>query len=210
MTDQELIDYYADLLIIQYIGKDNAYATIQALVTPVIMNQLPTQVMNAFNVTGDDTAVGDQLDILGKYVGVTRTGYNFSEAITLDDADFLSLIRIAIVQNNNGSSLYDIEALLDEFFPDQIFTFDYQDMTMGYIIDTTVGSLDLIELFVIEGLLPKPMAVLLRYVIYVPFPTTLFGFRNYLYANTNATPFNLYTDYNTDWKWLSYANGIAP
>jgi hypothetical protein len=46
-TDQELIDYYADLLILQYKQKPKAYATIQTIVKNVIMNQLPVAVENA-------------------------------------------------------------------------------------------------------------------------------------------------------------------
>lgn len=62
MTTQELIDYYANLLILQYIGQPRAYATIQALVEPTIMDQLPITVQNAFDL---ETAVGAQLDTIG-------------------------------------------------------------------------------------------------------------------------------------------------
>lgn len=39
MSTQDLINYYANLLILQYIGKPKAYATIQTLVNPVVMPQ---------------------------------------------------------------------------------------------------------------------------------------------------------------------------
>lgn len=309
MTTQELIDYYADLLILQYIGKEKAYATIQALTTPVVMPQtsvqeisfeeaptsgtfvvsydsvssaainwndseaaiqtklqaitglgsvtvageiadlsllvtftgvtppaellilesttldasgdtvtpeiaevsetLPLAVMNGFNLTGDNTAVGDQLDVLGKYAGVTRSGYSFSGPITLDDTDFLSLIQIAIIKNNAGSSLSVIQDLIEQFFSGSMLVFDYQDMSMSYLVSTTVGSLELIQLFILQGLLPKPMGVNLRLVIYAPVINNFFGFRTYLLPAFNAAPFNSYTDYQTDRPWLSYANAIA-
>ena len=216
MTTLELLEYYADLLILQYNGKPNASGTIETFANPIIMPQtstqtiefssepdsgaftltyddvatasiayndnaaaiqtklravtglssvtvtgsiasgltvtftgvtppalllvegtntlqdgsddvtititetdltLPLAVQNGYNLTGDDTAIGDQLDVIGKYAGVSRSGQGFSTNITLDDADFLQLIRAAIVQNSSGSSLYDIQALIAEFFP---------------------------------------------------------------------------------------------
>lgn len=207
-TTQELIDYYANLLILQYIGKPNAYATIQTLVTPVIMDQLPTQVENAFDLMGVTPALGDQLDILGKYAGVTRSGNGFTGPITLDDADFLSLVLMAIIKNNSGSSLKDIQALLFQFFPGEILVFDYKDMRMSYLVSSVVGSIDLVQLFVTEGLLPKPMGVALALVIYAPVITTFFGFRTYELPAFNASPFNTYTTYHMDYPWLSYADAV--
>lgn len=156
-TTQELINYYANLLIIQYIGKAKAYAHIQTLVTPVVMDQLPLSVQNAFNLTG---SVGVQLDVLGKYIGVKRSGYGLSgQPITLNDADFLKLIQLALLTNSAQSDLNTIQSLLQIFFAGELFVFDYQDMRMSYFINSSIGSPDLIQLFITEGLLPKPMAV---------------------------------------------------
>ena len=210
MNTQDIINYYASLLILQYVGKPKAYATIQTLVTPVVMDQLPTQVMNAFNLTGTSTAVGVQLNVLGKYQGVTRSGYGFGGVpITLDDADFLTFIQMAIIRNNSGSSLADIQRLLQQFFPGQILVFDYQNMQMSYLVSSAIGSQNLMQLFVNEGLLPKPMGVGLSVVIYAPVITTFFGFRTYLLPGHNNTPFNSYTDYQTDRPWLSYQNAVV-
>jgi hypothetical protein len=208
MTTQEIIEYYANLLIIQYVGKPKAYATIETLVDPVVMDQLPTQVLNGFNLLGDDTAVGIQLDILGKYAGVVRTGYTFSGPITLNDADFLSLIKMATVQNSAGSSLADIQNLLVTFFPGQILVFDYQNMQMSYLVSTDLGSQQLLQLFILQGLLPKPMGVQLSLIIYAPDVTNFFGFRTYPLNSANNKPFNSYADYQMDWPWLSYAYAI--
>lgn len=46
MTTQELINYYANLLIIQYLGKARAYAHIQTLATPVVMPQVSIQTIS--------------------------------------------------------------------------------------------------------------------------------------------------------------------
>ncbi len=304
-STRALVAYYADLLILQYIGKARAYATIEATIAPVVMPQtsvqtitfaeapasgsfvlsydgvptaaidwndsaasiqtelrtipglgditvageiaglvvtitftgvtapaelleldsstlnvddpvlaetdliLPLAVQNGFNLTGSEIAVGAQLDVLGKYAGVSRSGLGFTQNITLDDDDFLSLIQMAIAKNSAGSSLYEIQALMHQFFPDQILIFDYQNMRMSYLISTAVGSQDLIQLFVTEGLLPAPMAVQVALIIYAPIITDFFGFRTYDAAAYNSSPFNTYADYQMDWPWLSYTNAIS-
>lgn len=66
---QKIIDYYMNLLIIQYHEKPKAKATIQAYVKALLADGLMLDVDTAFNL---DTAVGVQLDTIGKYVGVDR------------------------------------------------------------------------------------------------------------------------------------------
>ena len=75
MSDASLVDYYADTLILQYIGKPKAYATVQAFVDALMIFDLIKDVENGYDVL---TAVGVQLDILGKYAGIARsiTGFN--------------------------------------------------------------------------------------------------------------------------------------
>ena len=69
---QQLHDYYSNLLIIQYNGKPKARAHVQFLVDLIFANVLILQIQDAFDWR---TAVGLQLDIIGKWVGVTRN-YN--------------------------------------------------------------------------------------------------------------------------------------
>lgn len=206
MTTQEIIDYYADLLIIQYDKKTKAYATIQAIISNIIMDQLPTQVMNAFNV---DDAVGVQLDTLGEYNGVSRSAYSFEGPIVLSDADFRTMIVIAVIKNSAGSSLYEIQDLLHTFFPDTILIFDYRSMRIGYYFDSSVGSQDLAEVFVKNSFLPKPMGVQLSAMIYSNNIDSFYGFRTYTHAGYNNTGMNDYIDYQTDHPWLSYINSIS-
>lgn len=207
MTTQQLIEYYSNLLILQYHDKTKAVATIEAQVAPVIMDQLPTTVENAFNLL---TAYGAQLDVLGTYVGVTRTGSGFQgQVITLDDNDFRILIQIAIIQNKNGSSLSDIQDLLQEFFPNgEILVFDYQTMRLSYLIDSNFVSADLVQLFVTEGLLPYPMAVTRSSIVWVPIIDEFFGFRTYFGAGVYNNPFNTYDSYITTWPWLNYDDTV--
>lgn len=226
MTAQELINYYANLLIIQFIGKPKAYATIQALVAPVIMNQLPLLVQNAFNMDG--TAIGVQLDVLGKYAGVTRTGYGLTgQPITLNDADFFTFIKLAILTNSSGSDLATIEKLLNGFFPGELFVFDHKEMRMSYLINSTIGSQNLVQLFITEGLLPKPMGVQLAAPIYndnlkffgmvsakdvstyaIQNSISITAAANAAATADNISPFNSAADPITG-EWLSAALGVA-
>lgn len=176
MTTEEIILYYSNLLILQYRTQPKAIATMEALVTPIIMDQLPLAVQNAFEI---GTAVGTQLDVLGKYTGVTRYGVGFDgQPITLGDFDFTQLIKLAIITNNSGSSLFTIDTLLNTYFPNEIFAFDDADMHMSYLISSSIGSQNLVEMFVTQNLLPKPMGVELASVIYLP-AIGIFGMPDY-------------------------------
>lgn len=193
-----------------------AGATAVTIAFPEIDRPLPLAVENGFDITPQastiskpgNTAVGVQLDIIGKYAGVTRTGPGFTANITLNDADFLSLIRMAILVNYAGSSLYDIQNLIYTFFSGLILVFDYQNMALSYVISQSVGSYELVQRFIVGGLLPKPMAVQVSSIIYIPVVTGVFGFRTYTLPGYNVSPFNSYSSYNTNWPWLSYTNAI--
>lgn len=204
----DLSTYYANLLVIQYLTQPKAFSTMQLMVEPVIMGLLPNAVQNAFNLIGDDIAVGVQLDTLGKYVGVTRTGYGFYGPITLDDADFLSLIQMAIVRNSSKSSLAAIQSLLNQFFPGEIYVFDYANMNMSYLISTTVGNQNLIDLFVTEKILPKPMGVGLS-VIAAPVINAFFALRTYPAAASPLTVgLQTYGTFVTTKLLLTYTDAI--
>lgn len=71
---QNLKDYYANLLIVQYNGLPKASATIKMLVDLMYINAILMQIRDGFNWK---TAVGKQLDIIGQWVGVSRS-YNGS------------------------------------------------------------------------------------------------------------------------------------
>ncbi len=66
---QDLIDYYANLLIIQYHNKPKAKATIELLAGEVLADGILFDIRDGYAV---DSAVGTQLDVIGKYVGVDR------------------------------------------------------------------------------------------------------------------------------------------
>lgn len=224
LSDITVTGSFADGFIVSFIGVSPvAFPLIAASnsllngVTPVTITitetdeTLPFAIQNGYNLTGDNIASGNQLDILGKYVGVTRTAKGFTQQITLNDSDFLSLIKIAILKNNAGSDLYTIQQLLFEFFPNQIFVFDFKNMRMSYLISSSVGSQYLIELFITQNLLPVPMAVELASIIYAPIIDAFYGFCDYeLPAPLSGnSPMNDYLDYRTDYPWLDYQDAIT-
>lgn len=169
---------------------------------------LPLAVQNGYNLLGDSPAVGVQLDILGKYAGVTRNGNSTTgQPITLNDADFLTLIQVAIISNNSFSSLFEINNLLFGFFGTKILCVDNANMTLDYLI-SSISSTDLIELFITENVLPHPMGVRISVIIYAPIVDAFFGFITYdnPVQPMITRPFNNYDDYQTDWPWFSYSD----
>lgn len=206
MTTQEIVDYYVNLLIQQYINLSKARGTIEAFVTDTIMDQLPNSVNDAFNI---DSAVGAQLDIIGKYVGQTRFNYTFTELVSLSDSDFRLLIKLAIVQNNSGSSLYEIKKLLNDFFQDTVLVFDSKNMVLGYFLDSDANNQTIAEIFIKQNLLPKPSGVGLSCVIYLPNINNFFGFRTYNQAGYNNSGLNTYSNYHTDRHWLQFSDVLS-
>lgn len=199
-TVAELKKYYSDLLILQYLNQPRAMAMIQTVVEPVIMNQLPIDVQNAFAL---GTAEGVQLDVIGKYVGVSRTGYGLDgQVITLDDDDYTTLIKMVIIRNNSGSSLATIQSLLAANFPGEIFISDNQTMGLNYLIKESLGTSDLLELLVTGGYLPRPMAVEVSATIVPDIEFPFFGFYDSSNPGATISGFNFYEFYNLNSPWL--------
>jgi hypothetical protein len=205
MTVNEIVEYYVNLLIIQYANKAKARATIDALVRPVVMDKVTLDVQEGFNL---DTAVGSQLDMIAKYVGVTRSASTLSGYTTLSDEDFRTLIKFGVVQNNGESSLYEIQTKLNIFFAGFYSVYDYKNMQMSYAIDTQVGSSQLAEMLVTQGLLPRPAGVSVSALIYIPNLSGIFGFCDYFVQPSNISGMSTYASYSLASPWLSYSNAI--
>lgn len=65
-------DYYANLLIMQYRDKPKALATMKAITNCATCDDLFPALRRCFDL---DTAVGAQLDVVGRIVGVSRNVY---------------------------------------------------------------------------------------------------------------------------------------
>lgn len=71
-----LLDYYSNLLIVQYNGKPKATAFIKLLTKMILANMIIMQIRDGFDWKN---AVGKQLDVIGDWVGVSRN-YNASNS----------------------------------------------------------------------------------------------------------------------------------
>jgi hypothetical protein len=100
---------YTKLLIIQYKTKEKAKDTIELYVKELFADDLPFQIQEAFNI---DTAVGIQLDILGKYIGLDR----FYSGQDLEGKDFFSMTNYDGDTAQKGMSDYsDFDTKIGEF-----------------------------------------------------------------------------------------------
>ena len=69
MSLTTLTDYYASLLAYQYRGLPNADRQVKLWASQFLAENLAASLLTCFDL---DTAVGTQLDVLGKYIGVSR------------------------------------------------------------------------------------------------------------------------------------------
>lgn len=107
------VDYYVNLLIIQYFNRPRARLHVGVLVQESVASEIVGQVRDAFDL---ETAVGKQLDILAKYRGASRTVFG----IDLSHAYFsMPLYDDGTPEIYPGFPLYD-DATVTWFF----FTYD--------------------------------------------------------------------------------------
>jgi len=152
--NSNLIEYYKNLLILQYSGLPKAEATIEAIADKLVLYDLLVDIKNGFNI---DNSVGKQLDVLGKYVGVSRELYS-----SLPDDDYRILVKMAIVKNSTNGSLKEIDDLFYLFFDRKINVFDNYDMSITVTYDPFIESI--ITVAKDNGIIPKPLGVELTLV----------------------------------------------
>lgn len=120
---KETENYYADLLVAQYKDKPKAVATIKGI--QEILNTLiiAKEVENGFNI---ETAVGKQLDTIGKYVGLDR----FYNGFIIDDANLI------YTTDNSLTELYYIASA--DSPPDLSLTINPNNLTATSILSDVV------------------------------------------------------------------------
>ena len=147
----DLTTYYKNLLIKQYHDKSKALATIDALCRQTLCDMVFTEVRDAFSI---DTAVGDQLDLLGKYVGALRKPNSTTD---LEDAELRFLIKMKTIQNSTDNSMYSIDDYLFEFFGNAVRAVNNEDMTITYQFSTFFT--DIMTFARDTDSLPRPLSV---------------------------------------------------
>lgn len=192
------INDYLDLITSEYRDKPDFVnvVTINVSVSQRVQD-LMTSMIPKFDV---DIAVGDQLDIVGQWVGITRnvrvpiTGVFFSwddpnlllgwdsgiweggtQIVLLDDAAYRTLIKAKIAANHwNGTTDGAYEVLAIAFPNNVVYIQDYQDMSYSLLITGPVDALT--RSLILGGYLPlKPEGVRV-YSYMFPFDTgPIFG-----------------------------------
>ncbi len=124
------------------------------------------ELLETFDAAFDlDTAVGNQLDIIGEYVGLKRQ-LDFqpfcTDAILTDDY-YRMLLKAKISLNNWDGTSEGVKKIWSAVFPDyEIQIVDNQDMTMEARI-IGVQSIFENELIQHRKITPKPMVVFVEY-----------------------------------------------
>lgn len=203
MSENEIKDYYANLLILQYRTLEKARAHIKALVRNAYADGLLKKVIDGFNI---DTAVGKQLDILGKYIGLGRnvkTILSDSGSTVLDDNDYRLLLKFKLLSNITFASTAQIRNALYELFPQSVRVFDRRDMSYDYVVSTQFQNV--IGVILAEELLPLPLGVGYNSIVIADEVDSYYGFSSYTGINDNP---NGYSDYTNGFKnrYLSYAD----
>jgi hypothetical protein len=113
-----------------------------------------------------DTAVGVQLDFVGKLTGVTRIlSFQPTEGSpVLSDKDFRFLIRAQIAKNHWNGTLEHLNVIWNTVGLDLgLNIIDNQDMTMTVVVNGTMSTIQK-ELITHGLVVPKPQGVGITYV----------------------------------------------
>jgi len=214
---------YQNLLTSEYQGQPNFEAMIAADTAPLVQIQAVLASMIPLFDLGTPP-VGNQLDIIGQWVGVSRdlqvpvTGVlftwngtvtegwnrgiwadasNSSSVTVLTDAAYLTLIQAKIAANRWDGTTEGAYAIWSIVFPNLVILIqDNENMSFAVAIQGTVLD-SLTEALLTDGLIPlKPEGVRIS-AYYIPVDTNpLFGW-------------NMNTAYVQGWGTGSWANEIA-
>jgi hypothetical protein len=121
----DIIAAYDNLLIIQYHDQPKAKATIDLFMTALMASGVALDVLNGYDIY---TAVGVQLDVIGKYVGVNRFYYQVGSL-----TDFFSYVTYTEVQAGG----YD---LIAKWGFEQYSTFGEYDENGTLIYNELIGG----------------------------------------------------------------------
>lgn len=133
--------------------------------------------LNEFDILFNlETAVGDQLDIIGSILNVSRTlpVDNVNIPSVLGDELYRKVLRSTVYKNHWDGTISGLQDIFKYIFPSvDVDIQDNQDMSYDiFINDVTFSGTDL-ELLKLGYILPKPSGVRVNYEI---FDRVLFGF----------------------------------
>lgn len=165
-----LVNYYSDLLILQYHDKPKAIATIQLFVQQFIADGLFDEILDSYDL---DIAVGVQLDRIGNLVGCPR--YVVGVGV-LDDDDYRVLIKFKIVLNSLSAKEKSIDDALYTNFGNNFIAINEKTMNMSFVVSENLNKV--LQAVLKLNYLPLPLGVGNGGVIQVPDTQKIFGFAN--------------------------------
>ena len=199
MAEFDYGKYLSSLLIIQYWGKSRARQTIEAI-AKMFPVDLIFKVRDAFDL---DTATGKSLDILAKYVGVSRNYIDLNGDIkTLNDEEFRTLIKFKAISNTSTASHYDIDMALYNFFGTRVRATSDGNMQMTIFVPSDAENV--IQAAIQQKAMPTPLGVEANKIVVQN--ARFFGFVDY--NNQHAvykTGFRDYNDPDKDGETLNYS-----
>ncbi len=187
MIDQDFIDQYTLLLAKQYWEKPKARAEIEAIMSS--WSETYT-LFDAFAAAFDvDTAIGDQLDILGAIVGVPRVvklAVGGGSVLSLSDTDYRFFIKVKAAKNWSSAYMVSddrisINDVVQTAFDSDAFVVNNRDMSLTLCVGTAVDT-DVLYVVLTLELMPKPVGV--RYEVVQFDNGDTFGFDDNPYAMT--------------------------
>lgn len=200
INTESVIEFYQNLLIIQYNQKEKARAEVALHVKNMMADGLISKVQDGYDI---ETAVGIQLDVIGKYIGKDRA---YVSAL-LNDDDYRFILKLKIVQNNSSHSHKAIDDGLHSFFSDELIMSASDDMSIVYFVDSS--SLTKAEIALAKKVLPRPMGV--KLIGLIKKDKKMFGFTTYDKTSVSALSTG-FTDYdlgfNKSGETLTYSKVI--
>ena len=157
---------YLQLITSQYAMKPKFNAMVQVyldMVSPAV------DCLNSFNeIFNLDDAVGDQLDILGSYVALTRELPVSDPDIPsiLDDELFRTVIKARILSNFWDGTIEQWSEIIKTMFPLASYNIiDNQDMSVQVIMIDPSASMMMVALLFNGYIVPKPAGVKVNWTI---------------------------------------------
>lgn len=157
---------YMDLISSEYAEKPKFNAMVQAFIdklSPSVDNL--SQFDTLFNL---ENAVGDQLDICGQLVGLTRELPIDDPDVpaVLDDDLFRTVIKARIYSNFWNGTTEQWQEIISEMLPDASYeVVDNQDMTISVVVIDPSASMALIGLLFNGYIVPKPAGVRVTWTV---------------------------------------------
>lgn len=159
MTDEEYIAEYLKMIVMQYAGKSKAVADIRVKLSSY--SKIYSVINDFFTEFDLDQAFGEQLNLLGRIVGITNA--------SLTDSQLRFFIRAKIFKNVASAKMSTDEAvsLLDAYIfllQGAGYVVDTQKMSLVVYVDTSIVSEEVLIAINDSKLFVQPMGVGISFV----------------------------------------------